>query len=127
VSVLYGWLADLVVVSHLAFLLFIAFGALLAWRWPRVCWLHAPAVVYALAILTIHFDCPLTWLEKYLRRRAGEQQYSGSFVGHYVTNVVYPGALTPVLQTLIAILIAVGYGGLMLRWRRAHQSLPTPP
>jgi hypothetical protein len=118
VSALYGRIADVVVVIHLAFILFVAFGALLAWRWRRLVWVHAPAVVYAVAILTIHFDCPLTDLEKYLRRQAGEQQYRGSFVGHYVTNVVYPGALTPVLQGAAALCIVAGYAGLLVQTRR---------
>jgi hypothetical protein len=127
VSVFYGGLADVVVISHLAFILFVAVGALVAWRWPRLCWVHVPAVVYAVAILTVHFDCPLTALEKDLRRLAGQQQYSGGFVRHYVTNVVYPGSLTPLLQTLAALSIAVGYTGLLVRRRRARQSLPTAP
>ena len=36
-------LADLVVGLHLAFVLFVVLGGLLALRWPRVAWLHLPA------------------------------------------------------------------------------------
>ena len=106
-------------------ILFVAAGAILAWRWPKLLWLHLPAVTYAGAILTIHFDCPLTALEKYLRRQAGQQQYSGGFVRHYVTNVVYPGSLTPVLQAGAALCIGIGYAGLLVRWRRTHEGAPT--
>ena len=126
---LYGWLADLVVVVHVTFILFVGAGAILAWRWPKLLWLHVPAVIYAAAILTIHFDCPLTPLEKHLRHLAGQQLYSGGFVRHYLTNVVYPGALTGYLQALAAVAIVVGYGRLVVRWRasgfRRHPERPT--
>ncbi|HEX5865384.1 MAG TPA: DUF2784 family protein, partial [Casimicrobiaceae bacterium] len=32
--------ADAILVSHLAFVLFVVFGALLLLRWPRLAWLH---------------------------------------------------------------------------------------
>jgi len=96
--------------------------------WPGPSWLHVPAVIYAVAILTIHFDCPLTPLEKHLRHLAGQQLYSGGFVRHYLTNVVYPGALTPYLQALAALAIVVGYGRLVVRWRASGSSRhPEPP
>jgi len=118
-SVLYGWLADLVVIFHLAFILFVAVGAVLAWRCPKLFRVHVPAVIYAAAILTVHFDCPLTRLEQHLRSLAGQQPYSGGFVRRYLTDVVYPGALTPFLQALAATGIVVGYAHLLVRWRPA--------
>ena len=87
----YAGLADLVLVVHLAFILFVAIGAFVAWRWPRVRWVHILAVVYAAAIVTVGFDCPLTGLEKHLRGLAGGPVYDGGFVSHYLTDVIYPG------------------------------------
>jgi len=116
----YRSLADLVVIVHVAFILFVAVGGLLAWRWPRVFWAHLPAALYAGAIVTIGFDCPLTPLEKHLRDLGGENDYSGGFVNHYLKDVVYPGGLTPFLRALAALAIAVGYIGLYLKWRRAR-------
>ena len=121
----YAGLADLVLVVHLAFIAFVAVGALLAWRWPRLLWIHVPAVVYAAAIVVIGFDCPLTGLEKHLRRLAGGPVYDGGFVNHYLTNVIYPGRLLDTLRWLIVVGIVVGYGGSYLRWRHAHRS-PSP-
>jgi hypothetical protein len=69
---LYGLLADLVVIVHLGFIAFVAVGGFLAWRWPRLLWLHVPAITWALAIVTIGFICPLTPLEKQLRHVAGQ-------------------------------------------------------
>src|SRR6266540_3228451 len=99
---LYGLLADFVVIVHLGFITFVAVGGLLAWRWPRLFGVHLPAVVYAAAIVTVGFDCPLTPLEKHFRRLAGQPAYAGGFVNHYLTNVVYPGGLTPLLRAVAA-------------------------
>ena len=40
----YRLLADAVLLLHLAFLAFVVGGALLVWRWPRLAWLHLPAL-----------------------------------------------------------------------------------
>jgi hypothetical protein len=116
---LYRLLADLVVVVHLAFIAFVAVGALLAWRRPWLVLLHVPSVGWALAGITVGVPCPLTPLEKSLRRLAGEEGYAGGFVDHYVEGVVYPGSLTPVLRAVVAVAILVGYAGLI---RRRHSS-----
>ena len=115
----YAGLADLVLVVHLAFILFVAIGAFVAWRWPRVRWAHILAVAYAAAIVTVGFDCPLTGLEKHFRRLAGGPVYDGGFVSHYLTDVIYPGRLLGLLRGLIVMGIVVGYSGSYLRWRRA--------
>jgi len=118
------WLsADLVVIVHLGFIVFVAVGGLLAWRWRWLWRVHLPAAVYSLAIVTIGFDCPLTPLEKQLRRRAGEEAYAGGFVDHYLTNVVYPGRLTPLLRAVAVVCIVVGYAGLFIRWRQRNRSV----
>jgi hypothetical protein len=124
----YGPLADLVVIVHVVFILFVAVGGLLAWRWHWLVWVHLPAVVYAIAIITVGFVCPLTPLEKHLRRLAGEQVYPGGFVNHYLTNVVYPGSLTALLRGVAAALIVAGYAGLILKHsrERAGQKSPVP-
>ena len=116
----YRVLADLVVVVHLAFVAFVAVGALLAWRWPRLLWVHVPVVVWAVAIVAIGFTCPLTPLEKALRRRAGGATYEGGFVDHYLTGVLYPGRYLGLARALVLALILVGYAGLALS--RAHSA-----
>ena len=114
---LYSLLADLVVVVHLSFIVFVAVGSLLAWKWRRLVWLHIPVVVWAVAIVTVGFTCPLTPLEKHLRERAGQSSYGGGFVDHYLDGVVYPGRFTALARLLIGLLIVVGYAGLLARHR----------
>jgi hypothetical protein len=115
-------LADAVLVVHLAFIVFIAVGALLAWRWPGLVWVHLPAVAWGVGIVTIGWACPLTPLEKWLRRSAGEEAYSGGFVDRYVEGVMYPEELTPLLRTLAAAAVVVGYVGVLRRRRTVGDS-----
>ena len=118
IDVVYRLLADLAVVVHVTVIAFVAVGAFMAWRWPRLLWLHVPSVVYSALIVTVGFTCFLTPLEKDFRERAGEEGYSGGFVDRYLEDVVYPGEYTDAARALVAVAIAVGYAGLFLRrWR----------
>ena len=120
----YRGAADVVLVVHLAFVLFVVLGGLLALRWPRVAWAHVPVALYGAAIEFIGFICPLTPLEVWLRRRGGEAGYSGGFVEHYITAALYPSGLTREIQ------VALGVGVLLLNgivyavwWRRRRAAL----
>jgi hypothetical protein len=118
----YSLLADLVVGLHLAFVLFVVCGGLLALRWPRVAWLHLPAVVWGAMIEWRGWICPLTPLEVALRRRVGEAGYEEGFLDHYVIPLLYPPGLTRDLQLAMAagvlVLNAVVYGFVLRRRRR---------
>lgn len=112
---LYRLMADLVVVIHVAFLVFVGAGALLARRRPWLAWLHGPSLIWAVTSITIGLACPLTSLEKLLRRLAGEGAYGGGFVDHYIEGVVFSESLTPSLQAVAFVAIVVGYTGLCRR------------
>lgn len=105
----YGILADAVTVAHLAFILFVATGALLAARWPWLVWAHLPSLAWGIGTVTIGFTCPLTTLELALRRRAGEAGFEGGFVDRYVENVIYPERFTTALRALVAVAVVAGY------------------
>ena len=94
----YGLLADLTVLLHAAFILFAVFGGLLAVRWPRMAWLHLPAVAWAAFIEFSGRICPLTPLENHYRELAGESGYTGGFIEHYILPVIYPAGLTRNIQ-----------------------------
>jgi hypothetical protein len=91
-------LADLVVLLHFAFMLFAVGGGLLAFVWPRIVWLHAPAACWGALVELAGWTCPLTPLENRLRSAAGAADFGESFVEHYLVPVVYPAALTHELQ-----------------------------
>ena len=82
--------ADLVLVLHLALVLFVILGGLLALRWPRLAGVHVPVALYGATIELVGFVCPLTPLENSLRRAGGQADYAGGFIDHYVTATLYP-------------------------------------
>lgn len=45
-----GWLADAIVLVHLAFIVFVMLGGLLVLRWPRMAWLHLPAAAWGVVV-----------------------------------------------------------------------------
>lgn len=90
--------ADLVVIVHLLFVLFVALGGLFAVRWARLMWLHLPALLWGALIEFAGFVCPLTPLEEGLRQRGGQNGYGGDFIGHYVVALLYPSGLTRQMQ-----------------------------
>ncbi|HET9764827.1 MAG TPA: DUF2784 domain-containing protein [Casimicrobiaceae bacterium] len=114
--------ADAVLLLHLAFVLFVLFGGALVLRWPRLAWLHLPAVAWGVIVEATGWICPLTPLENTLRRSAGESGYAGDFVTHYVGVLLYPEDLTRGTQIVFALAV-IGlnvffYAVLLLRRRR---------
>jgi hypothetical protein len=104
---LFRILADLIVVLHLTFIVFVVCGGLLAMRWRWIPWIHIPAAVWATVLEIRGLICPLTPLENWLRREAGGTGYSGGFIEHYLLPIVYPSGLTPRIQLLMAVLVVV--------------------
>jgi hypothetical protein len=96
--------ADLVLLLHFLFVLFVALGGVLALWWRRVVWLHVPAVVWGVWIELSGSICPLTPLENRLRRARGEAEYEGDFIAHYILPVLYPEGLTRSHQLALAAL-----------------------
>jgi hypothetical protein len=119
---IYRALADLVVLVHTAFVVFVMLGGILVIVRPRIAWLHIPCVIWGVLIEYAGWICPLTPLENALRQRAGEAGYTGGFVEHYVLRALYPGGLTReiqwVLGTLVAIINVVVYAYWFMRRRR---------
>ena len=98
---MYRWLADTVVLVHVAFVAFVMLGGFLALRWHAVVWAHVPAAIWGVLIEYAGWICPLTPLENSLRARAGEAAYSGDFINHYVLSALYPSGLTPRIQLVL--------------------------
>ncbi|HEY6643871.1 DUF2784 domain-containing protein [Povalibacter sp.] len=121
---IFGALADVVLIIHLAFIVFVVAGGLLALRWPRIVWLHLPAVAWGIWIEFSGRYCPLTPLENSLRVRGGESDYSGGFIDHYITALIYPDGLTRNAQlaigSFVLLLNLVVYAILIRRSRRTR-------
>lgn len=114
-----SWLADAVLIVHLAFILFVVAGALLVLRWPRLGWVHVPCVVWGALIEFTGGVCPLTPLEVALRQQAGQAGYAGGFIEHYVSGLIYPDGLSRLTQLFLGLFVLMVNGLAYLRlWRR---------
>ena len=121
----YRLFADVVVILHFGFVLFVVFGGLAIAKWTRLTWLHLPAVLWAAVVEFAGWICPLTPLETSLRIAAGADAYETGFVEHYLLPLLYPGTLTRSLQivlgaTVLAINIPI-YSIAWTRWARVSR------
>lgn len=105
---IYRILADLILLTHALFVVFVIFGGLLV-LWRRwLAWLHLPALAWGAIIISMGWICPLTPLENTLRQMAGQENYSSSFIEHYLLLAIYPPGLTRQIQLLLAALLILG-------------------
>ena len=92
-------LADAVLALHVAVVLFVVLGLVLVlvgnplgWAFVNRWWLrlaHLLAIAVVAAQAWWGLVCPLTTLEMWLRRQAGESGYAGSFVQHWLHRLLY--------------------------------------
>lgn len=94
--------ADAVLLTHLAFIVFVIFGAGLAARYRWIPWIQLPSAAWGAWIEISGDVCPLTYLENDFRMRAGQAGYAGSFIEHYLLPVIYPADLTREIQFVLA-------------------------
>jgi len=97
--------AELVLVSHLAYIIYVTLGGLLNLRWRRAWMIHLPAILWGFLVEFLSLNCPLTDLENYLRAAAGESGYERGFIDHFLSSLIYPG-LSPALHIWLGISLA---------------------
>lgn len=117
---LYRIAADLVLITHLAFVVLVVAGALLVIRIPWFVWIHLPVATWGAFVELSGRICPLTTLENALRIRAGEEGYAISFVEQYVLPLVYPAGLTRSIQFWLAGLV-VAINAILYMWIVLHK------
>lgn len=116
---MYRFFADVLVVVHFLFILFVVAGGMLILYRPRMAFLHLPAVIWGAAVELCGWICPLTPLENYFRRIAGDAGYSGGFIEHYLIPLIYPENLTAEKQYVLGgLVIVVNLIFYFLLWRR---------
>ena len=104
---MYQFLADTVLAVHLAFIVFVLGGGLLAlWR-PRLAWLHLPAAAWGAFIEIMGWICPLTPLENYFLQLACGISYRDDFIARYLWPIIYPAGLTPMIQHILGGVVIV--------------------
>ena len=125
---LYRVTADIILVTHLGFIVFVVLGAILVLYMPRLVWLHVPSALWGAYVEIAGRVCPLTYAENYLRLRAGQEGLQQSFIEHYLLPVIYPSGLTKSVQfTLAALVILVNvllYSWILLRRPKTRINVP---
>jgi len=123
---MYHSVVALAVVAHFAFLCYLVVGGFVALRWRRTIWLHVPAALWGIAITMAHLECPLTWLERWSRAKAGMAPLPpDGFIAHYIAGVLYPAGWTGIVPVATFGLIAVSWALYGWRgWRRGEATHP---
>jgi hypothetical protein len=117
----YRFAADVTLLFHLAFILLVVVGALLTVKWRWVPLIQLPAAGWGVFVELADKPCPLTDMENFFLAQAGQAGYGGSFIEHYLLDIIYPAGLTSDIQLLLGGIVVLAnvaiYGWLILRWR----------
>ncbi|MDX1651363.1 MAG: DUF2784 domain-containing protein [Brumimicrobium sp.] len=100
-------LADLVVIIHFVFILYVIFGGLIVLKYRKTVFLHIPCAIWGCLIMFAGWICPLTYIENDLREAAGTETYSDGFIQHYIIPIIYPENLTRELQAILGFSVLV--------------------
>ncbi len=127
----YGLLADIMLVVHAAYILFVVGGQLLilvgwiaAWTWTRHLIFrvaHLAAIGFVIIEVWTGFACPLTVLENVLRERAGQGVYEVSFIGYWLQRILFydaPGWVFTLMYTAFGALVLLTFIAYPPRRRR---------
>jgi len=104
---MYEIAANLTLIVHFAFILFVVFGALLFFVSTKIVFIHIPAFIWGSYIELTHSICPLTYLENWFLNKANLTIYSEGFIQNYIVPIVYPADLTKDLQIYLGVTLIV--------------------
>ena len=104
---MYELAANLTLIVHFAFILFVVFGALLFFVATKIIFIHFPALIWGSYIELTNSICPLTYLENWFLHKANLTTYSEGFIQNYLVPIVYPVSLTVDLQIYLGIALIV--------------------
>ena len=104
---LYRIAADITVIFHFLWIVFLIFGVFIGrrHRWVKI--IHLSGIAFSLVIQFSGLYCPFTYLEIWLRKLHNpSQSYSGSFIIHYVEKIVYVD-IHPEVILILTIVLAI--------------------
>jgi hypothetical protein len=105
---LYRLAADLTVIIHFLWIVFLAAGAFIGRRYRTVKMIHIAGLLFSVVMQIFGWNCPLTHLELWLRQKHDpSMSYAGSFIIHYIETIVYVELSPVIIFVLTLILVAV--------------------
>jgi Na+/proline symporter len=120
---LYSMAAAGILVLHLLFILWVAFGALFTRRRPLLRWSHIASLIYGILLEILNWPCPLTPMENWFRGRAGIPTYGGGFLLHYLDALVYPDVPPSLLVLCASAVCLFNLGIYAVRFRRRRAAV----
>ena len=128
-------LADFVLMVHVCIvafavmgLLLFVLGGLLKWHWVRVAWVrlaHLALIAFVLLQSWVGMTCPLTLWEQMLRRQSGQTAYAESFIGHWLSRLIFfsaPAWVFITAYTVFGALVLLTWCWIPPRWSQADSS-----
>lgn len=86
----YKIFADIVVIIHFLWIVFLIFGVFLGVKYKAAKIFHIFGLIFAFIIQIFDWYCPLTHLEVWLRSKHDPAlAYTGSFIPHYIEKIIY--------------------------------------
>ena len=104
---MYTLFANLTLITHFIFILFVIFGALLFFIFSKIIYVHLPALIWGVYIELTGSICPLTYLENWFLYQGGLTTYSGNFINKYLYTIIYPEELNADIQIYLGISLIV--------------------
>ncbi len=116
---LYLLAADLMLTVHVLYVVFVVLGLLLiliggklGWGWVRNPWfryLHLLAIGIVVVQSWLGITCAFTTWEMSLRANASDETYIGSFIAHWLNELLYYNASESVFVAVYSV-----FGGIVL-------------
>lgn len=119
---LYLAAADALLFTHVLFVAFVIValililaGGFFSWSWVRNAWfrtVHLIGIVVVVLQSWLGVTCPLTIWEMELRSEAGDVVYAGSFISHWLEELLYfqaPGWVFVVCYTTFGLLVLLSW------------------
>lgn len=82
--------AEILLVLHVAWILWVVFGALWTRGRPLLACFHIASLVWGIIVELGPWECPLTLVEQSFETKDGVNSYQGGFIVHCLDEIVYP-------------------------------------
>jgi hypothetical protein len=104
---MYELFANLTLITHLIFIIFVIIGGLLFFIYSKIIYIHLPALLWGIYIELTNSVCPLTYLENWFLYKGELTTYSNDFINNYFLQIIYPKGLTAEIQIYLGISLIV--------------------
>ena len=131
----YSTLADVLVVFHALYAIFVVaglvlilFGVARGWQWVRNFWfrvVHFLMIGVVVAEVALGVTCPITDWEQQALEKAGRESYEGSFIAYWANRLLYYGLPQWIFSVLQCLFGAAVLATLILApprwpWQQKH-------